>query len=99
MKTDIGKGFYLAPSMRLDDNKRYTDQFSPGLAIVWEQSYEWKASAKFSRSWQAPTFADMYNPVRLMKIYIQRDLIKANFPLSGVAKKAYGHGFLFTTPT
>ncbi len=61
MKTDIGKGFYLAPSMRLDDNKRYTDQFSPGLAIVWEQSYEWKASAKFSRSWQAPTFADMYS--------------------------------------
>lgn len=61
-KSDLGRGFYISPFLRMDENKKYSDQISPGLAFVWEKSYEWKFSARAVRSWQAPSFADLYNP-------------------------------------
>jgi outer membrane receptor protein involved in Fe transport len=56
------KGLSVIPSFRYDNNVSYADQASPKLAVVYAPDYVWKFSAQAGRAWQAPTFADLYNP-------------------------------------
>ncbi|HAT71765.1 MAG TPA: hypothetical protein DCS63_03010 [Elusimicrobia bacterium] len=56
------KGLSFIPSLRYDKNVGYADQASPRLAVVYAPDYVWKFSAQTGRAWQAPTFADLYNP-------------------------------------
>lgn len=56
------KGLSVIPSFRYDKNVGYADQFSPRLAVVYSPDFTWKFSAQAGRAWQAPTFADLYNP-------------------------------------
>ena len=56
------KGLSFIPSFRYDRNVGYADQFSPRLAVIYAPALVWKFSAQAGRAWQAPTFADLYNP-------------------------------------
>ena len=56
------KGLTFIPSLRYDRNVAYAHQASPRLAVVYAPDYVWKFSAQAGRAWQAPTFADLYNP-------------------------------------
>lgn len=56
------KGLSIIPSFRYDRNVGYADQSSPRLAVVYAPNFTWKFSAQAGRAWQAPTFADLYNP-------------------------------------
>ena len=56
------RGLSVIPSLRYDVNVGYGDQASPRLAVVYSPSFVWKFSAQTGRAWQAPTFADLYNP-------------------------------------
>ncbi|OGR69421.1 MAG: hypothetical protein A2081_00510 [Elusimicrobia bacterium GWC2_61_19] len=56
------KGLSFTPSLRYDRNVGYADQTSPRLAVVYAPDAVWKFSAQTGRAWQAPTFADLYNP-------------------------------------
>jgi outer membrane receptor protein involved in Fe transport len=56
------KGLSVIPSFRYDRNIAYDDQASPKLAVVYAPDYVWKFSAQTGRAWQAPTFADLYDP-------------------------------------
>lgn len=56
------KGLSVVPSFRYDRNVGYADQFNPRLAVVYAPDFTWKISAQAGRAWQAPTFADLYNP-------------------------------------
>jgi len=56
------KGLSVIPSLRYDRNVAYAHQASPRLAVVYAPDYVWKFSAQAGRAWQAPTFADLYNP-------------------------------------
>jgi outer membrane cobalamin receptor len=56
------KGLTFIPSLRYDRNVAYAHQASPRLAVVYAPDYVWKFSAQTGRAWQAPTFADLYNP-------------------------------------
>ena len=56
------KGLEVMPGLRYDANERYTNQLSPKLALVYAPSFNWKFSAQSGRAWQAPTFADLYDP-------------------------------------
>jgi len=55
-------GLSVIPSLRYDKNVGYDDQASPRLALVYAPGFVWKFSAQTGRAWQAPTFADLYNP-------------------------------------
>ena len=59
---DLFKGFSLIPSFRYDRNVGYADQYSPRVAAVYSPDFTWKFSAQAGRAWQAPTFADLYDP-------------------------------------
>ncbi len=61
-KVNLSESVSLTPSARFDDNKKYKDQFSPGISLIWTPRGKWTFSAKAVRAWQAPTFADLYNP-------------------------------------
>lgn len=56
------KGLSVLPSFRYDKNVGYADQSNPRLAVVYSPDFTWKFSAQAGRAWQAPTFADLYNP-------------------------------------
>ncbi|HBE87901.1 MAG TPA: hypothetical protein DDW67_02015 [Elusimicrobia bacterium] len=56
------KGLTIIPSFRHDRNAGYADQTSPRLAVIYAPGFVWKFSAQAGRAWQAPTFADLYNP-------------------------------------
>ncbi len=56
------KGLSMIPSFRYDSNVTFDDQSSPKLAVVYAPDFTWKFSAQTGRAWQAPTFADIYNP-------------------------------------
>ena len=56
------KGLSVIPSFRYDRNVAYKDQASPKLAVVYSPGFVWKFSAQSGRAWQAPTFADLYDP-------------------------------------
>ena len=56
------KGLSFIPSFRYDRNVGYADQSSPKLAGIYAPDLVWKFSAQTGRAWQAPTFADLYNP-------------------------------------
>lgn len=56
------KGLSVVPSLRYDRNVGYADQASPRLAVIYAPDFVWKFSAQTGRAWQAPTFADLYNP-------------------------------------
>ena len=56
------KGLEVMPGLRYDANERYANQLSPKLALVYSPSFNWKFSAQSGRAWQAPTFADLYDP-------------------------------------
>jgi vitamin B12 transporter len=52
----------LMPSIRLDDNRTFDSVFSPKLLVNYLASESLSFSAQIGKSWQAPTFADLYNP-------------------------------------
>ncbi|MDA8130773.1 MAG: TonB-dependent receptor [Elusimicrobia bacterium] len=52
----------LTPGARLDRSGSYPARLSPKLAAVYAPSAEWKFSASGGAGFQAPTFADLYNP-------------------------------------
>ena len=56
------EGLEVVPAARYDDNKRYDGQLSPGLGIVYSPNFSWKFSARAAKAFQAPTFADLYDP-------------------------------------
>ena len=55
-------GLEIMPGLRYDANERYSNQLSPKLAVVYSPSFNWKFSAQSGKAWQAPTFADLYDP-------------------------------------
>lgn len=54
--------FELTPGARLDRSGVYKERLSPRLAAVYAPGDRWKFSASAGRAFQAPTFADLYNP-------------------------------------
>jgi vitamin B12 transporter len=52
----------LTPGARLDRSGAYDARWSPRLAAVYAPDERWKFSASAGRAFQAPTFADLYNP-------------------------------------
>jgi vitamin B12 transporter len=52
----------LTPAARLDRGSYYAGRVSPKLGVVYAPGASWKFSASFGRAFQAPTFADLYNP-------------------------------------
>lgn len=55
-------GLELSPSARLDRHSAYDSRVSPRLGAVYAPDASWKFSASVGRGYQAPTFADLYNP-------------------------------------
>lgn len=58
----LAEGLELSPSARLDRHSAYDSRVSPRLAAVYAPDVSWKFSASVGRGYQAPTFADLYNP-------------------------------------
>ena len=56
------EGLEVVPAARYDENKRYDAELSPGLGVVYSPDFAWKFSARLAKAFQAPTFADLYNP-------------------------------------
>lgn len=56
------KGLSIVPSLRHDINVSYDNQTNPKLAVIYSPDYVWKFSVQAGRAWQAPTFADLYDP-------------------------------------
>jgi len=56
------KGCELTPGVRLDKSGVYRERLSPKLAAVYAPDEKWKFSASAGLAFQAPTFADLYNP-------------------------------------
>lgn len=54
--------FELTPGARLDRSGAYAERVSPRLAAVYAPDESWTFSASAGRAFQAPTFADLYNP-------------------------------------
>jgi vitamin B12 transporter len=55
-------GLELTPGARLDRSGVYAGRVSPKLAAVYAPDEKWKFSASEGAGFQAPTFADLYNP-------------------------------------
>ncbi len=55
-------GLELTPGARLDRSGAYSGRVSPKLAAVYAPDEKWKFSASEAAGFQAPTFADLYNP-------------------------------------
>ncbi|MCX5793833.1 MAG: TonB-dependent receptor [Elusimicrobia bacterium] len=56
------EGFELTPGARLDKSAGFKSRVSPKLAAVYAPDEKWKFSASGGYGFQAPTFADLYNP-------------------------------------
>ncbi|OGR40901.1 MAG: hypothetical protein A2X35_02930 [Elusimicrobia bacterium GWA2_61_42] len=56
------RGLELTPGARLDKSGVYKGRVSPKLAAVYVPDEKWKLSASAGMAFQAPTFADLYNP-------------------------------------
>ncbi|OGR64017.1 MAG: hypothetical protein A2X31_02145 [Elusimicrobia bacterium GWB2_63_22] len=52
----------ITPGARLDRSGAYEERLSPRLGAVYAPDERWKFSASVGRAFQAPTFADLYNP-------------------------------------
>ena len=52
----------LTPGVRYDRDYSYGESWSPRLQLAVKPGDLWKLSASASRSFQTPTFADLYNP-------------------------------------
>lgn len=52
----------LTPGARLDRSGAYDARWSPRLGAVYAPDGRWKLSASVGKAFQAPTFADLYNP-------------------------------------
>ncbi|MFA5160941.1 MAG: TonB-dependent receptor [Elusimicrobiales bacterium] len=61
-RLDLARNLELAAGARLESPNRWADQLSPRAMLVWRPAAGWKLSLSAVRAWQAPTFADMYNP-------------------------------------
>ncbi len=55
-------GLELTPGARLDRSGVYESRVSPKFSAVYAPDEKWKLSASAGRGFQAPTFADLYNP-------------------------------------
>lgn len=55
-------GLEISPSARLDRHSAWAGRVSPRLAAVYAPDASWKFSASAGYAYQAPTFADLYNP-------------------------------------
>lgn len=58
----LSPGLELTPGARLDHSGSYAGRVSPKLAVVYAPDEKWKFSASEGAGFQAPTFADLYNP-------------------------------------
>jgi outer membrane receptor protein involved in Fe transport len=54
--------FNLIPGVRYDEDNTYGEAWSPRVQAVVKPSDLWKVSASAARSFQPPTFADLYDP-------------------------------------
>jgi outer membrane receptor protein involved in Fe transport len=52
----------LTPGVRYDHDNSYGESWSPRIQLVVMPADRWKVSASAGRSFQAPTFSDLYNP-------------------------------------
>src|SRR6185437_11915511 len=53
---------HLTPGIRFDRDNTYGSSWSPRLQLVVKPGDIWKISASVARSFQAPTFSDLYDP-------------------------------------
>lgn len=58
----LAECFELTPGARLDKSEGFKSRVSPKLAAVYAPDEKWKFSASAGYGFQAPTFADLYNP-------------------------------------
>ena len=56
------KGLEFTPGARVDRSGVYKSRVSPKLSAVYAPDEKWKFSASGGYGFQAPTFADLYNP-------------------------------------
>lgn len=56
------RGLEVTPGARLDRSGVYAARLSPKLGAVYAPDVSWKFSASAGAGFQAPTFADLYNP-------------------------------------
>ena len=61
-RLDLCENLELSAGLRLDSTSGWAEQYNPRATLVWRPQPGWKLSASAGRAWQAPTFADMYNP-------------------------------------
>lgn len=61
-RVDLVEGLEAVLGMRLESSNNWADQLTPRAVVTWRPWAGWKFSASAGRAWQAPTFADMYNP-------------------------------------
>ena len=57
-----GDWLNFTPGVRYDEDNTYGSSWSPKVLLVVKPTDKWKMSASADRSFQAPTFADLYNP-------------------------------------
>jgi len=60
-RVDLSDTIELSGGLRFESASRWPDQASPRAVLTWKGP-GWKASLSAGRAWQAPTFADMFNP-------------------------------------
>jgi vitamin B12 transporter len=54
--------FSVTPGVRYDFDNSYGEAWSPRIQALFKPGDIWKVSASAARSFQAPSFADLYNP-------------------------------------
>lgn len=59
---NAGDKLSFMPMLRFDDNRQYPSVWSPKILTVYSATEGLKFSFQAGRAWQAPTFADLYNP-------------------------------------
>lgn len=61
-RIDLAGGLEAVLGARFENSSEWADQLNPRAVLAWRPLPGWKFSASAGRAWQAPTFADMYNP-------------------------------------
>lgn len=79
----------LTPGVRYDEDNAYGESWSPRLQLVAKPSDLWKVSASAARSFQAPTFADLYNPFAPLPANLKPE-ITWSYDLGAAVKPAPG---------
>jgi len=61
-RVDLARELEAVLGARFESAGEWADQLNPRAVMTWRPLPGWKFSASAGRAWQAPTFADMYNP-------------------------------------